>query len=286
MSSNIQQALSGLYGLKFNPFSPEIPLEALYVPPKIENFGWRIENALAREGGFGLVTGAPGSGKSVVMRLLAERLKRLPDTTVACISHPQSNLGDFYRELGDLFDVSMRAHNRWGGFKGLRTRWIDHLQNTRRRPLLLIDEAQEMSSAVLGELRLMASAHFDSQMLLCVLLSGDARLLEKLRRDDLMPLGSRIRTRLTLEPLTHDELMSCLNHLLGTAGNASLMSAELRHTLCDHAAGNYRILAAMASELLLAAARQELPQLDERLYLRVFAPPETSQATRRAAAAR
>lgn len=218
------------------------------------------------------------------MRLLAERLARLPDTTVAVVSHPQSNLADFYRELGDLFNVPLRPHNRWGGFKALRTRWLDYLHNTRHRPLVLIDEAQEMAPAVFNELRLMASDRFDSQMLLSVLFAGDARLLEKLRRDDLLPLGSRIRTRLTLEPLTREELLVCLNHLMSTAGNPTLMTKELCHTLCDHAAGNYRILTAMASELLLAAARQELPKLDEKLYLQVFAAPETGTARRTAAA--
>lgn len=276
--------LLSLYGLKFNPFTPEIPLEALYVPPKVENFCWRAENILLRDGGFALVHGDPGTGKSVVMRLLAERLGRLPDCTVASINHPQCNLADFYRELGDLFNVPIKPHNRWGGFKTLRTRWIDYLQNTRKRSLLLIDEAQEMAPAVLGELRLMASHRFDSQMLLCVLLAGDARLQEKLRRDDLLPLGSRIRTRLNLEAATRDELMSCLDHLLTTAGNASLMTAELRHTLCDHAAGNYRILTAMASELLIAAAQRDLHQLDERLYLQVFAQPDS--AVRKVAGAR
>lgn len=285
MNPTMPNTLSALYGLKFNPFTPEIPLEALYVPPRIENFCWRIENAFAREGGFALIHGDPGAGKSVVMRLLAERLARLPDTTVAVISHPQSNLADFYRELGDLFNVALRPHNRWGGFKNLRTRWLDHLHNTRRRPLVLIDEAQEMNTAVFNELRLMASDHFDSQMLLSVLFAGDARLSEKLRRDDLLPLGSRIRTRLSLEPVAREELMACLNHLMSSAGNANLMTKELCHTLCDHAAGNYRILTAMASELLLAAARQELPKLDEKLYLQVFAPPD-SGTVRRAAAVR
>jgi general secretion pathway protein A len=62
--------------------------------------------------------------------------------------------------------------------------------------VLLIDEAQEMAPPVLSELRLMSSARFDSQPLLCVVLAGNARLPEKLRREDLVPLGSRIRTRL------------------------------------------------------------------------------------------
>ena len=281
----MNQKLLALYGLKWNPFTPEVPIEALYVPPKVEDFCWRIEQAHLREGGFALIHGDPGSGKSVVMRLLAERLARVAELSVGVIHHPQSNLSDFYRELGDIFAISMRVSNRWGGFKALRARWADHLGAARRRPVILIDEAQEMTPMVLSELRLLASAQFDSQSLLCVVLSGDARLLDKLRREELIPLGSRIRTRLATGVATRDELLACLEHLLATAGNASLMTQQLRNTLCDHAAGNYRIFIAMAAELLMSAAQREITVLDEKLYLQVFAQPET-QGARHANAAR
>ena len=271
----MNQRLLALYGLKWNPFSPELPTEAIYVPPKLENFCWRIEHAQIREGGFAMIHGDPGTGKSVALRLLAERLARMPDVTVGVINHPQSSLGDLYRELGDIFAVPLRPHNRWGGFKSLRERWLAHLETTRVRAVLLVDEAQEMSPAALCELRLMASARFDSQPLLCVVLAGDARLIDKLRREELIPLGSRIRTRLATENASRDELLAGLNHLLAGAGNASLMTTALRQTLCDHAAGNYRILTTMAAELLVVAAQRELPQLDEKLYLEVFAQPDT-----------
>jgi len=52
--------LLALYGLKWSPFSPEVPTEALYVSPRVESFCWRVEQ-LASEGGFGLVTGDVGA---------------------------------------------------------------------------------------------------------------------------------------------------------------------------------------------------------------------------------
>ncbi len=168
----------------------------------------------------------------------------------------------------------MRVSNRWGGFKALRARWLDHLGSASRRPVILVDEAQEMTPMVLSELRLLASARFDSQSLLCVVLCGDARLLDKLRREELIPLRSRIRTRLATGLATREELLACLEHLLATAGNASLMTQQLRHTLCDHAAGSYRIFIAMAAELLMTAAQREITELDEKLYLQVFAQPQ------------
>jgi general secretion pathway protein A len=281
----MNQKLLALYGLKWNPFSPELPTEAIYVPPKIENFCWRIEHAQIREGGFAMIHGDPGSGKSIVLRLLAERLKKLPDITVGVVNHPQSNLNDFYRELGDIFAVPLRPSNRWGGFKALRERWFAHLEASRCRPVLLIDEAQEMPTPVLSELRLLASARFDSQPLLCTVLAGDARLVEKLRHEELIPLGSRIRTRLATEFASRDDLFACLEHLLAGAGNASMMSLPLRNMLVDHAVGNYRIMTTMAAELLTAAAQRDLPVLDEKLYMEVFAQPN-SPTQRRAATAR
>ena len=179
----------------------------------------------------------------------------------------------------------MRMSNRWGGFKALRARWLDHFGSATRRPVILIDEAQEMSPGVLSELRLLASARFDSQSLLCIVLAGDTRLLEKLRREELIPLGSRIRTRLATGVATREELLACLEQLLATAGNAGLMTKELRHTLVDHA-GNYRIFISMAAELLMAAAQRDITVLDEKLYLQVFAAPETQHPRRTATGAR
>jgi type II secretory pathway predicted ATPase ExeA len=277
----MNKKLLALYGLKWNPFSPELPPEALRMPAGLENFLWRIEHALVREGGFALLTGDAGTGKSVALRLIAERLAPLPDLSVAALTHPSANLADFYRELGDLFGVELKPHNRWMGFKALRQRWLAHLDSTLLRPVLLIDEAQQLSPAVLSELRLLASTHFDSRVLLTVVLAGDRRLGELLRREELLPLGSRIRTRLLLEYASREDLAECLKHLTRSAGNPSLMTPELVRTLCDHAMGNYRALTTMAAELLAAAAQRELTQLDEKLYLEVFAPSATSTPKRR-----
>ena len=268
----MNQKLLALYGLKWNPFSPEVPTEALLVSSKIDSFCWRVEHGLLREGGFALISGDPGSGKSVVLRLLAERLGRLHELVVVALSHPSSRLADLYRELGELFGVMLRPHNRWGGFKTLRERWLAHLHDTQLRPVLLIDEAQEMLPSVLAELRLLASTQFDSRTVLSVVLAGDARLSEKLRRDELLPLGSRIRLRLLMDYASSEDLKTCLTHLLDRAGNPTLMTEALKTTLCDHAAGNYRAMMTIAANLLTVAAERNLTQLDEKLYFEVFAP--------------
>jgi hypothetical protein len=81
-------------------------------PRRTEPFCWRVQQ-LVGEGGFALVTGAPSMGKSVTLRILTERLGNQREVKVGIVSRPQARLGDFYRELGDLFGVELSPHNRW-----------------------------------------------------------------------------------------------------------------------------------------------------------------------------
>lgn len=266
--------LLALWGLKWNPFTPELPHDALWVTPKMESFAWRVEQ-LVQEGGFALISGESGTGKSVALRIVAHRLSALRDVLVGAVERPQSKSADFYRELGDIFSVQLRPSNRWGGFRALRDRWKAHVTATRIKPVLLVDEAQEMDSSVLSELRILASADFDATSLLTVILCGDGRLLELLRQEDLVPLGTRIRTRLQTEPASRDELLTLLRHALSKAGNATLMTAQLMDTLVDHAAGNYRVLMTMGADLLAQGVAREVEQLDEKLYLEVYQPHRT-----------
>ena len=219
----MNKKLLALYGLKWNPFAPDVPVEALHVTPRIESFCWRV-GQLAGEGGFALVTGAPGTGKSVTLRMLAERLAGQRDVKVGVCSRPQANLADFYREMGDLFGVELRPHNRWAGAKVLRESWQTHIDASLARPVLIVDEAQEMLSTVLSELRLLCSTRLDSHILLTVVLAGDGRLAERLRSDEFLPLASRMRVRLSLERASPDEFQACLSHALQKAGAAKLMT--------------------------------------------------------------
>jgi len=264
--------LLALYGLKWNPFLPELPTEALLVSKKVDSFCWRVENALVREGGFALITGEPGSGKSVVLRLLAGRLAKLHDLAVGVLTHPSSRLMDVYRELGHVFGVELRPHNRWSTFTSLRERWLTHMRDTGMRPVLLIDEAQEVLPSVFAELRLLSSTQFDSRAVLTVVMAGDGRLAEKLRHDDLRPIDSRIRLRLAMDAATSEELNACLSHLLEQAGHPTLMTDALKSAICDHALGNYRAMTTIAANLLTVAVERNLPQLDEKLFFEAFAP--------------
>jgi general secretion pathway protein A len=268
----MNKKLLALYGLKYNPFSPDVPVEALHRTSRMESFCWRLEQLIG-EGGFATVTGSPGVGKSATLRMLNERLSGMRDVKVGVLSRPQAGLADFYREMGELFGVELHPHNRYGGAKMLRARWQAHIDTALSRPVLIVDEAQEVLVPVLAELRLLSSARLDSHLLLTVVLGGDQRLLERFRSEELLPLGSRIRVRLTLERATPEDLRECLQHALAKAGAPKLMTPELVGTLCDHAQGNLRALMNMAGELLDLAAQREARSIDEQLFFEAFTSP-------------
>ena len=274
--------LLALFGLKFNPFVAGVPTHALYRTPRIDEFAWRIETQIA-DGGFALVSGEAGCGKSASLRILSAQLSEMRDVCVGVLTRPHASVADFYRELGHLFGVPLTPHNRWAGAKALREKWLAHIESSLARPVVIVDEAQETRTSVFNELRLLSSFELDAQSILTVVLAGDARLTERLGTPELLPLGSRIRARLRLEHATLPELRECLSHLMKQAGNANLMTAELVATLADHAAGNYRMLTNMAGELLAAAARREREQLDQGLFIEVFSAGATPAKKRRRA---
>jgi type II secretory pathway predicted ATPase ExeA len=97
-----------LYGLKWSAFSPEVPTETLYISRHIEWFCWRVEN-LVREGGFALVTAQPGVGKSVALRILAERLGAQQNVQVGILSRPQAAPNRTSKICGSQFVRSLSA---------------------------------------------------------------------------------------------------------------------------------------------------------------------------------
>ena len=275
-----KKKLHALFNLKFNPFSSQVPTEALWSSPAIESFCWRIENQVG-EGGFALAIGDPGTGKSAALRILAGRLAARGELLTGELTRPQASLADFYRELGDLFGVALSPHNRWAGAKVLREKWLAHIDASLYRPVLLVDNAEEMNPSSFSELRLLSSAELDSRSILTIVFAGDHRLAARLESAELLPIASRVRTRLRAEALPPQQLRHCLDHLLAKAGNPKLLSGGLAQTLCEHAAGNLRLLINLGNDLLSAALQQEREELDEKLFFEVFDSAPKPKRSRR-----
>ncbi len=130
--------------------------------------------------------------------------------------------------MGETFGISLLPHSSWGGFKMFRRRWFAHLEDTRMHPLLLIDEAQELLPSVFAEIRLLASTDFDSRAILSVVFVGDNRLNDRLRRQDLQPIASRVRQHLVMDAAEPEDMAGSLDHLLEACHSRGLLYADDR----------------------------------------------------------
>ena len=120
----------------------------------------------------------------------------------------------------------------------------------------------------------------DSRLLLLVILAGDSRLTERLRAPDLVALSTRIRVRLVLDDLEPEELRCVLDHAVGEAGAAHLLTEELARVMTGHAGGNLRAMMNMGCELLEAGVRKETQKLDEKLFFELYGEFEGAKASR------
>ena len=102
----MRSKLLSLYSVKYNPFRPDVPAEALHTTPAIDTFLHRVVLGIA-DGGFAMVTGDPGTGKTIVLRLLEERLRAQPNVVVGTIEHPQSCV--FRRHPGPRSNLTRAA---------------------------------------------------------------------------------------------------------------------------------------------------------------------------------
>jgi general secretion pathway protein A len=259
-------------GLTFHPFAPACAAEMCHLTPEMHHVLSRCDH-LASHGGFAVITGEPGTGKSTLLRCLQARLRERTDLVCGVLTRPQATICDLYRELGAIFAVTLSASNRWGGTRVLRERWQSHWSTSHQRPVLIIDEAQEMRVEVLSEIRLLTAAELDAASLVSVVLAGDGRLVESLQERALLPLASRIRVSYRTTAATQPELIQLMEHLLARAGNPALMTDGLKRSLAEHAMGNRRTLMHLADQMLEAGlADPDCQRLDEQLFIKTVRP--------------
>lgn len=254
------------FGMKWNPFDGETPPESLWSHDEIDDFILRVQQ-ISRIGGFALITGTPGRGKSAVLRMLKHQLSSGHKIQVSELCRPQSRLRDFYYELGALYGVEMTGANRFGTFQRLREDWQSKIQSRSHRPLLIIDEAQELHPEVLLELRLLASVDLDSRSILTVVLAGDTRLSAMLERPEHQPVRSRIRASLQLRDWDAEQLASFLRHQIKEAGRPDLITPEVIQALCEQSLGSPRILSSLCAECLLQAKQAGRSAIDMDTWL-------------------
>lgn len=269
---------TGFFGLTSPPFSIAPNPNFMYLSPRHAEALAHLRYGLGDAGGFVLLTGEVGTGKTTVSRSLLQELDE--QTDVAFILNPTLSELELLAAICD--ELKIRYKKSDASLKLLSDKITQRLQKNHaagKKTILIIDEAQHLQPAVLEQLRLLTNLETNTKKLLQVILIGQPELQQLLQRNDLRQLAQRITARYHLLPLNLAEVQQYVRFRLQVAGcQRPVFSDKAVRMLFELSGGIPRLLNLLADRALLAAYSQQKPLVDAKEVQRSAAEilPKTS----------
>ncbi len=256
---------SGFFGLTSVPFSIAPNPEFMYLSPRHAEALAHLRYGLGEAGGFVLLTGEVGTGKTTVSRCLLQELDERAE--VAFILNPTLSELELLAAICD--ELKIRYKKTDASLKLLGDKIKARLLKNHaagKHTLLIIDEAQHLQPAVLEQLRLLTNLETNTRKLLQVILIGQPELQQLLQRNDLRQLAQRITARYHLLPLNLAEVKHYLKFRLQVAGcSRPVFSDAAVKKLFQLSGGVPRLLNLMADRALLGAYAQQMALVNAQL---------------------
>ncbi|GAA0370204.1 hypothetical protein GCM10009092_38130 [Bowmanella denitrificans] len=230
------------FGLADNPFSIAPNPDYLYMSPRHKEALAHLTFGLRESGGFVMLTGEVGTGKTTVSRKL---MQQLPEhTQVAMILNPTLSALELLATICDELGISY--HEGQGSLKSYTDKILAHLAANHQKGIntvLIIDEAQHLLPEVLEQLRLLTNLETNREKLLKVVLIGQPELQQLLKRNELRQLAQRITARYHLLPLTGHEVKEYIAHRVQVAGgDASIFARSALSAVYQISGGIPRVI--------------------------------------------
>ena len=205
------------FGLTEAPFSIAVNPRYLFMSARHRDALAHLLYGVGAGGGFILLTGEVGTGKTTINRCLLEQLP--DDTDLAIILNPALDAVELLASACDELGIDYQRQQN--SLKTLTDKLHQYLLENHqrgRKTVLLIDEAQHLDFDVLEQIRLLTNLETNSEKLLQIILIGQPELAQMLARPELRQLNQRITARYNLEPLNLEETGAYIQHRLQVAG--------------------------------------------------------------------
>lgn len=253
------------FSLKEQPFSISPDPDFLFLSDRHKEALAHLMYGLQGNGGFVLLTGEVGTGKTTVCRALLEDMST--DTDIAFILNPAQTeielLATICDQLKIEYDVDRASlKTLFDAISG----WMLHNLEKGRSAIVLIDEAQHLSFSVLEQLRLLTNIESNNKKPLQVILIGQTELQQKLKENQLRQLAQRITARYHLLPLTLQESEYYIQHRLNVAGASyPIFETKLLKRIFKYSRGIPRLINLICDRSLLCAYSQSSPKVTAKM---------------------
>jgi len=248
------------FGLKENPFEITPNPDYLYLSPNHENALTYLEYGLMKNVGFILLTGEVGAGKTTLVRYLTSQFDT--EKEIAVIFNTNVTPDEFLCLALKSFKLEPLDGNRIKNLDILEQFLIDR-QSKNKQVLLIIDESQNLSDAVLEEVRMLSNLQSHNQGLMQIMLVGQPELKERLLKSGHSPFAQRIAVNFFLPGLTEKETESYIFHRLKKAGgNPDIFSSEAIEMIFQASKGIPRTINLLSDAALAYGFGFELKTID------------------------
>lgn len=248
------------FGLRVEPFNVTPDPRFLFLTDDAREALASLSYGIHQRKGFCLLTGEVGTGKTTILHKLLEWLQRMHYAS-AFIVNPRLSVADFFDVLMADFGIDCEAREKGQRLLHLN-RWLLERHRAGETAVLIVDEAQDLSTELLEELRLLTNVETFTQKLLQVVLCGQPELNYRLKDPQLRQLRQRIVVRCTTRALGQDESIAYVHERLRRAGanGTPIFTQESIRTIWQYSGGIPRIINLLCEHALISAfVDQEKP---------------------------
>ena len=249
------------FGLKDTPFSIAPNPEYLYMSDRHREALAHLLYGIRGDGGFLLLTGEVGTGKTTVCRCLLQQVPEDVDT--AFILNPKLTADEMLATICDELQITYPDNASIKVLVDRLNQFLLDSYQADRRTVVIIDEAQNLSVDVLEQLRLLTNLETNERKLLQIVLLGQPELLTILAKPELRQLSQRVTARFHLDALEPNEVVEYIQHRLEIAGaRGSLFPAKVVKRIYKITGGIPRLINLVCDRALLGTYVQNRLEVD------------------------